>query len=47
MDELPTDEVCQALKVTPGNLGVLLYRARMSLRRCLELNWFSTETEEG
>jgi RNA polymerase sigma-70 factor (ECF subfamily) len=47
MDELPTHEVCEALKVTPGNLGVLLYRARMSLRRCLEINWFSTETEEG
>jgi RNA polymerase sigma-70 factor (ECF subfamily) len=47
MDELPTDEVCEALKVTPGNLGVLLYRARMGLRRCLELNWFTTETEEG
>jgi len=47
MDKLPTDEICEALKITPGNLGVLLYRARMSLRRCLEINWFSTETEEG
>lgn len=45
MDDLPTDKVCKALKVTPGNLGVLLYRARMGLRRCLEINWFSTETE--
>jgi RNA polymerase sigma-70 factor (ECF subfamily) len=42
MDELPTDEVCEALQVTPGNLGVLLYRARMGLRRCLEINWFRT-----
>jgi len=47
IDELPTDEVCEALKVTPGNLGVLLYRARMGLRRCLEVNWFSTTTEES
>ena len=47
MDEQPTDEVCEALKVTPGNLGVLLYRARMGLRRCLEINWFDTKTEEG
>jgi RNA polymerase sigma-70 factor (ECF subfamily) len=47
MDELPTDEACEALKVTPGNLGVLLHRARMGLRRCLELNWFNTESEEG
>ena len=47
MDELPTDEVCEALKVTPGNLGVLLYRARMGLRRCLEINWFGIKTDEG
>jgi RNA polymerase sigma-70 factor (ECF subfamily) len=46
MDELPTDAVCEALRVTPGNLGVMLYRARMGLRRCLEINWFGTETEE-
>ena len=45
MDELPTDEVCEALKVTPGNLGVLLYRARMGLRRCLEINWFDTKAD--
>jgi RNA polymerase sigma-70 factor (ECF subfamily) len=46
IDELPTDEVCEALKVTPGNLGVLLYRARMGLRRCLEVNWFDIKTDE-
>ncbi len=46
MDELPTDEVCEALQVTPGNLGVLLYRARMGLRRCLEINWFGNKSEE-
>jgi len=43
MDELPTDEICAVLNVTPGNLGVLLYRARMGLRRCLEINWFSNK----
>ena len=47
VDGLPTDEVCEALEVTPGNLGVLLYRARMGLRRCLEINWFGNETEGG
>jgi RNA polymerase sigma-70 factor (ECF subfamily) len=46
IDELPTDEACEALKVTPGNLGVLLYRARMGLRRCLEINWFGIKSEE-
>jgi RNA polymerase sigma-70 factor (ECF subfamily) len=43
VDELPTEGACEALKVTPGNLGVLLFRARMGLRRCLEINWFGTE----
>ncbi len=46
IDELPTDEACEALKVTPGNLGVLLYRARMGLRRCLEINWFGIKSKE-
>jgi RNA polymerase sigma-70 factor (ECF subfamily) len=46
IDELATEEVCEALKVTPGNLGVLLYRARMGLRRCLEINWFGITTGE-
>jgi RNA polymerase sigma-70 factor (ECF subfamily) len=30
--ELDTDEVCQALGVSAGNLSVMLYRARRSLR---------------
>lgn len=40
MDELPTDEICLTLDVTPNNLWVMLHRARMALRRCLEENWF-------
>lgn len=46
MDEMRTEEVCEALNISSGNLGVLLYRARMGLRRCLEINWFRNETEE-
>ncbi len=37
VEELPTDEVCKVLEVTPNNLGVLLFRARNGLRECLEL----------
>jgi len=47
MDELSTTELCKLLEVSPGNLGVLLYRARMGLRRCLEINWFCTEKDEA
>lgn len=38
--ELPTDEICNALTVTPTNAGVLLHRARLRLRECLQLRWF-------
>jgi RNA polymerase sigma-70 factor (TIGR02943 family) len=46
IDELSTEEVGQQLDATPGNLGVLLHRARLALRRCLETNWFRTKTDE-
>ena len=32
-------EICAVLGLTQGNLRALLYRARMQLRHCLELNW--------
>ena len=37
---LDTNEICKELAITPTHLWVMLYRARMALRRCLELNWF-------
>lgn len=40
VDELPSEEVCATLSITPNNLWVMLHRARMALRRCLEENWF-------
>ena len=37
---LETREICQELGLTPTHLWVMLYRARMALRLCLEKNWF-------
>jgi len=37
------EEICQNLEITATNCSVLLYRARMSLRLCLEKNWFGQE----
>ena len=37
---LTTDEICQELAITPTNLWVMLHRARLSLRECLEIKWF-------
>ena len=35
-----TDEICKELGVTPTHCWVLLYRARMALRECLQTHWF-------
>ena len=39
--ELESDEICKELTITANNLWVILYRARMALRQCLEQNWFA------
>ena len=41
--ELESDEICAELTITANNLWVILYRARMALRDCLEKNWFQAE----
>jgi RNA polymerase sigma-70 factor (ECF subfamily) len=33
------DEICKDLDITATNCSVMLYRARMGLRRCLEIRW--------
>jgi RNA polymerase sigma-70 factor, ECF subfamily len=37
---LETEDICKELGITANNCWVLLYRARMSLRQCLEARWF-------
>lgn len=34
-------EVCKLFDITPTNLWVILHRARLKLRNCLEHNWFN------
>lgn len=38
--QLDADEICQSLDITTSNLHVMLYRARLKLRECLENKWF-------
>jgi RNA polymerase sigma-70 factor (TIGR02943 family) len=45
MDDVSTKEICKALSVSESNLWVMLHRARMALRECLERNWFDTDRE--
>jgi RNA polymerase sigma-70 factor (ECF subfamily) len=45
MDDVPSKEICAMLSISDGNLWVMLHRARMALRECLEMNWFGQTTE--
>lgn len=39
--ELTAEETCKEMGLTPTNLYVQLHRARLRLRACLDLNWFT------
>ena len=38
--DLSTEDICKELAITTTNAGVLLHRARLRLRECLDLHWF-------
>lgn len=38
--ELSVDEICKEMGVSSTNLYVLLHRARLRLRECLQLHWY-------
>lgn len=38
--EMTTEEICQELEITATNCWVMLHRARLTLRECLQLTWF-------
>jgi len=37
-----TETICKEEGITTSNCWVILHRARLSLRACLEMNWFGT-----
>ena len=43
VDGLTSQEICELLSISVSNLWVMLHRARLHLRNCLERNWFSKE----
>ncbi len=45
VDDVDSREICALLQISENNLWVMLHRARMALRRCLESHWFGTLTE--
>ncbi|HET9533058.1 MAG TPA: sigma factor-like helix-turn-helix DNA-binding protein [Blastocatellia bacterium] len=40
VEQLSTEEICKVLDVSAANLWVMLHRARMHLRNCLQVKWF-------
>jgi RNA polymerase sigma-70 factor (ECF subfamily) len=45
VDNLGSEEICLMLKISESNLWVMLHRARMALRQCLETHWFGKAGE--
>lgn len=43
VDGVASEEICKDLEVSPNNVWVMLHRARMGLRRCLEVHWFANK----
>ncbi|MEO8992595.1 MAG: RNA polymerase factor sigma-70 [Nitrosospira sp.] len=43
--ELNSHEICAAVGITVSNLNVMLYRARVRLRECLENRWFAEKEQ--
>lgn len=39
VEELETEIVCKELNITPTNYWVIIHRAKLQLRSCLEKNW--------
>lgn len=47
LEGLETAELCKALEATPTNIWVILHRARLALRRCLEGSGFGAAPKES
>ena len=46
MEGVPSKEICALLAISEANLWVMLHRARMALRECLEMNWFNPDEKK-
>jgi RNA polymerase sigma-70 factor (ECF subfamily) len=47
VDGLASEQICKDLNLSANNFWVMSHRARMALRRCLELHWFGGKTLSG
>ena len=40
MEDLDSEEICKELQIAPSNYWVIMHRAKLQLRECMDLNWF-------
>ncbi len=40
MEQKKGELICQELDIAPTNFWQILHRAKLQLRKCLEINWF-------
>jgi len=40
LERVDSEEICQDLDISPSNYWQLLHRAKVKLRKCMEINWF-------
>lgn len=41
IDELSGEAICKELGISPSNYWVMVHRAKLQLRKCLEKHWFA------
>jgi RNA polymerase sigma-70 factor (ECF subfamily) len=41
IENLETEEICKELSISSSNYWVLVHRAKLKLRKCLEINWLN------
>ena len=41
MDDLDTEDICKELDITASNYWVIMHRAKLQLRECMQKNWFN------
>ncbi|TAD85737.1 MAG: sigma-70 family RNA polymerase sigma factor [Bacteroidetes bacterium] len=39
IDGFESEEICKELELSPSNYWILIHRAKLQLRACLEINW--------
>ena len=41
LDDLDSEEICKQLDLTSSNYWVIMHRAKLQIRRCIEKNWLN------